>query len=217
MSDLEHQMQKLFQKWKESTFQDQSSFIEDGIIDEERWEKTDVKVLFILREAYQEGEFTGGFNLVSNLKKEAGENKSKATWRNLARWAFLLQNRGNSSLIATYSSEWPFYEESFLSSAIINVKKSGGKKTSDIHEIKEIARRDRDFLHQQIELINSDIICCCGVFGSVEHYWPEIKQIGRRLFTTSKYTIIDYWHPATRWPQDLLYFGLMGITEPVDF
>ncbi len=207
-------METLFVEWKQTkTHAHLNSFIEDGIIDVVRWNTINKKVLFILREAYQPAEIEGGFNLTKKLLLESGTRKGKSTWKNLARWAYLLQNLDTPDLIQPFTRKWFDYEEALLNSAIINIKKSGGTKTSDIEDIKQFAKKDQKYLKAQIELINPDIICCCGVFGSVEHYWPDIKKVGHRLHETSNYMVIDYWHPATRWPQDLFFYGLNGIVH----
>jgi len=214
METYQSQIDSLFKEWKQrEPHKTNNNFIEDGIIDTQKWDEVNTKVLFILREAYQnEGEI-GGFNLVKNLKAEKGEKKSKTTWRNLGKWAYLLQNYQTSNIRSKPSKDWSFYEDAFLSTAIINVKKSGGKKSTDIEEIKKFASDERDLLSRQVDLIKPDIICCCGVFGSVNVLWNEIEEIGHRLFKTDDYLIIDYWHPATLWSQDLFYFGLKGIVE----
>jgi hypothetical protein len=214
MQPYNYQITELFKEWKQREGHlSNSSFIEDGIIDPVRWQKSKTKVLFILREAYQEGGETSGFNLVKNLKEEEGEKKGKSTWRNLAKWAALLTDNVTWNEEKNLPREWSKYQEAFLSTAIINVKKSGGRNTTDIEEIKKFAIDDEDLLLRQIEIIDPDIICCCGVFGSVKRFWPAMEQIGHRLYETEKYKIIDFWHPATLWSQDLFYFGLKGIIE----
>ncbi len=214
MESYEAKMKDLFKEWKErEPHSINNNFIEDGIIDPERWSKSKIKVLFILREAYQEEGETGGFNLVENLRKEEDKKKGKSTWRNLAKWAALLSENITWDEKKDLPKDWSKYQEAFLSTALINVKKSGGNKTTVIEEIIKIAKDEKDLLNRQIEIINPDIICCCGVFGSVKILWPDIEQIGHRLYKTDKYKIIDFWHPATRWSQDLFYFGLKGIVE----
>jgi len=216
MNAYQSEIDSLFKEWKDrEPHKTNNNFIKDGIIDIDRWNHVSTKVLFILREAYQHENETDGFNLVENLLAEEGQKKGKSTWRNLGKWAYLLQNYPTENDIENVTRDWFYYEEAFLSSAIINVKKSGGKSRSDIHEIIEIAKLDQDLLRKQVDLISPDIICCCGVFGSIKVLWNEtdMEEIGHRLFKTKDYKIIDYWHPATLWSQDLFYFGLKGIIE----
>ncbi|MEQ9089533.1 MAG: hypothetical protein RIE52_00500 [Balneola sp.] len=214
MQSYESEIETLFNEWKQKEpHSTNKNFIEDGIIDPVRWEKSETKVLFILREAYLEEGETEGFNLVKNLREEEHEKKGKSTWRNLAKWAALLTESITWDEKKDLPKDWFKYQEAFLSTALINVKKSGGEKTTDIEEIKSIAKEEKELLSRQIEIINPDIICCCGVFGSVKILWESIDQIGHRLYKTDKYTVIDYWHPATRWPQGLFYFGLKGIID----
>jgi len=60
--------------------------------------------------------------------------------------------------------------------AIIEVKKlNEGRGSSSYYNIRNFARQDKDFIKEQIELINPDIVFCCGK-GDFYHPSTRSKQ-----------------------------------------
>jgi len=90
--------------------------------------------------------------------------------------------------------------------AIIEVKKLNERKgTSNYYKIKNYAIRDKDFLKEEFELINPDIVVC----GNTGDYYGDIiygEDSSEALINDSKCycykhgnrLVIEFYHPSTR-------------------
>ena len=208
-------LSELFTTWKSTEpHKTNGNFIDDGIIDQNWWNACQTKVLFILREAYDLDPNSHGFNLCEYVQEHKYPGQ---TWTKLGHWAYLLQNLQNDKRKEFDNRlHADLYREALLSSAVMNIKKSGGKKHTDMKEIIQLAQHDQVFLSQEIELIDPDIILCGGVYGSIKHIWENqsaFKHLTKRVHSWGNRLIIDYWHPATQWPYEILYYGLMGMLD----
>jgi hypothetical protein len=105
--------------------------------------------------------------------------------------------------------------EYLLSSAAIDIKKSDGKKSSDHEDILKYAREDGELLREQISLITPDIILCGGTFKYFKEFWSDREPVGETgyVYKTGNYIVIDYWHPANRYPNKLCFYALCAILQ----
>lgn len=201
-SDYELKRDELFSRWKQERLEYENKaegkrFSLDGIQNFEAWEKSVPKILFLLKEnraAEDDWEPSWGINRDAN----------PFSW-NVIRWRQLLIDFYNKT------PEEPTFlrqelPESVNDIAIIEVKKvNEGKGSSSYSDIRNYARRDRDFIKEQIELINPDIIFCCntGDFYSDDIYgdepWEELIKDSRCVCNKhSNRLVIDFFHPSTR-------------------
>jgi len=205
---------ELAQKWKELDHHRGKAFIADGIIDEESWARAPRKVLFLLKEAYDTRLNSDGFDL-RTLVKNRRDKIAGPTWWRMGCWAYLLHN-----VDATHTPCFPPSRSTMrlavLSSAVVNVKKSDGKKRSDMKEIAQYAEKDRDLLRQQISEIGPDIIVAGGSWAAVPIIWDVRKKISNRFHSTSAGPLINFWHPAAQIHNDLLYYSLAGILQAAE-
>ncbi len=206
----------LLYEWQESPDHRGKCFIQDGIVDPTSWSKAGRKVLFVLREAYDSRPNSTGFDLRRKIRDEWKELKQKPTWRNVANWAYAAHYTERDSIPELTDQSRPLRARALLASAVINVKKSGGKKISDAIELAEYVRTDGDRLRRQIELVNPDLVICGGTWGLIRRFWaghdervygdkkPAVFRVGRRYF-------VHTWHPANRFPERLNYYAMASV------
>src|SRR5580700_7193968 len=153
---------RLMDEWKARPNHERECFIEDGIIDRTRWLSAKRKVLFVLKEARDDSGDKRGFDLCELIRDcWKGPGKSR-TYCPVADWAYLAQNCQETT-IPSRSEARRHRDESLLSSAVMNLKKSKGQKTSNLVDIvSNYVQPDADLIKRQIEIIAPEIIVCGG-------------------------------------------------------
>lgn len=199
-------------RWSEKVIHKEKGFIEDGIIDTTRWQKANRKVILLLKEAYD------GYGNLCQLIRDEWKGPKYKIWWTASYWLYALQK-----ITANYIPPFPKEQKEFdecreylLSSAIINIKKSGGKAPSEYEDILKYAIEDSKLLKDQITLINPDIILCGSTFNYLKKFWTdEMKQIGDTefIFKTGNCILINYWHPANHYPNKLCYYALCAVIK----
>ncbi len=205
--------EQLLNRWAEKDLHKGKGFIRDGIVDPVRWNSAARKVLFLLREAYDSEKRAERFDLRSWLC--AGEWGRARTWPTVADWAFLAQSTENCCVpLPEVTKE--VRRNSLLSSAIVNVKKSSGKKKSDPVEIADYAKQDGELIQKQVNLIGPDIVICGGTWREFQSLWgrqshalyDHVYQIRepRRHF-------ILFWHPSNQFPRMMNYYTMGSLLQ----
>lgn len=99
--------------------------------------------------------------------------------------------------------------EALLSAATVNIKKSAGRPESTAEDLRSYADRDGDLIKRQVELIAPDIVICGGTWDYVKRLWPAARPAyDHQVWRINSIDFIDFWHPANRWPDSLLYYAL---------
>jgi hypothetical protein len=204
MTEAEYQKSQaeLFARWKQARPEydnelEGKRFSLDGIQNYTSWRKSAPKILFLLKEnraAADDWEPCQGINRDANPFS-----------LNITRW--------RQSLMDSYQKspkETPFspleLPKQVNDIAIIEVKKlNEGKGSSSYNDIRYYARKDKDFIKEQIELLNPDIIYCCstGDFYSDDIYGDEdwhhlICDSKCNCYKHGNRLVIDFYHPSTR-------------------
>jgi len=218
--DTHEKLDELISQWARRHLHQGRCFIKDGIIDADRWKTTAPKVLALLKEGRHEGLSTS-WDLREYIRKDIRENGrlTGPALKNTSYWCYAIHHvaRGRLRGFPVGTAALDQAVELFLSSALVNIKKSGGKAQSSFAELAEYARADGDLLRQQIELIDPDIVICGYTWPHVKHLWPEAKnaafegvwRVGRRVF-------LDFWHPGHRIADDLKYYAFACLLQNSD-
>lgn len=200
--------EKLFNEWKEKHRQepdkkyneykfgnvDKTSFLPDGIIDPDKYFSADKKVLFIAKEANW-----GGSDNENEISSQEDEfwlrivvNKEQDKDGNII-YNESKFSKGLAMLYNAYinnSFDTPDYSHEGLKNvAFINLNKRGGYSYCSYSTLKGYAQEYGKLIAQQIDLINPDIIICCGtnLVGILNDYvTPQ----------TCKAKIIGVYHPS---------------------
>lgn len=195
------ELNQLFENWlQERPDYNEKGFKKDGIIDERLFAMQKAKgkaVLFLCKEP---NDLTkAAWDYRTWWKEEIKYNFSIR----LAQWAYGIVN------------DFPTMKEaadngSLNHIAFMNVKKIGGGAQSDNEEIISYIKRDKEFLLQQIKIINPDIIIgCLTVTENWEHLFEGIQwQESEYDIYIAKWKgikLIDFYHPSAHYPSSMFY------------
>lgn len=214
---------KLFKEWKNKepsgTINHRDSvFIRDGVVCPEIWFSSEIRPLFLLKEAYGDNE---DWDLIDKQLLN-GESSISKMWCRVAHWTQGLLSATDNDFMPFSKYEGGIYkDDKYLKRiAVVNVKKSNGKKESDWDNLKEYAKYDKKELFDQIKLCDPTIIIC-GYTGQyldiiadepVRSEWNE-NYFYYMTINNHDVLVIDYWHPANQYPDLLNYYGLMSIYQ----
>ena len=199
------------------------NFISDGAVNPEIYEHTSPKIVFFLKEAYSKDE-NDSWSLTDWLNNGA----MTKMWGTVAEWTYGLLN--TTSLVIPSRPHLSKAERTDLlkSIAIVNVKKSNGKKESNYSNLLTYAEDDQFYLRKQLEILNPDIIVC-GNNSSLLRilYGAEIKEgkvlsdglVDAAFMLENGYAyidnqiVIDYYHPANQFPAMLNYYAICSLYQ----
>lgn len=183
----------------------------DGIIDIDEYLSSAPKILWILKEPYDEVEdglpSGGGWNFSNDFLAKDDYyiklNRSKATWNKIVYTSFGILDGFKKFSQMDKLEDNPSMYSVVKKIAVINVKKLPGfTKTPNFSIIKKSYDKHKEILHQQIELFNPDII----IGGSTLHLFFDYLKISQNdlLHDEANYAIknsrlyINAYHPAQR-------------------
>ena len=205
-------MNTLFQDWEEvHKRKGYERFIRDGIVSLKDWyEQTTPKVCYLLKEAYSDSE---GFDLVQALR----DRDPWRMWKKVAVWTeAIFQAFGQCS---AYDKE-RIQKNSWKNTdwiAVINIKKSNGQSQSDDEELAAYAEADQDFLRRELDIIKPDIILCGNTGDCLRTIlgdrWKDNETAMTMFGQWNGKLVIDYYHPASQFPQSISYYALMAICQ----
>ena len=195
-----------------------SVFIRDGVVCPERWFSQTVRPLFLLKEAY------GGdadWDLIADHLLPT--HPISKMWNRISLWT-------KGLLATTKENMAPFIEDDPIADsygneylkqiAVMNVKKSGGDKSSDMNIIRAYAEFDKDSLREQLELCDPTVIVCGYTASTLDIILgkPVRKDYNQNLayhitLNGHDVLVLDYWHPANQYPDIMNYYGLMSIYQ----
>jgi hypothetical protein len=206
---------ELFSHWS----LDRPGFVQDGVVSEEDYLQSSLKLLFVLKEVNDSN--GGGWDL-RDFVREGGRRQ---TWDNITRWV---------DGIRRLKEEIPWTEHAEVdeekrcrvlkSIAVVNLKKSPGGHTTDSAALVKIATEDKDFLNRQLALYDPDVIICCGTslllhqltsFCEKPKWRCTYRGVWFHEYKADKY-IVSYVHPEARCSPPLLYYGLIDAMREIN-
>ncbi|MHA1211600.1 MAG: hypothetical protein ACTSSH_03975 [Candidatus Heimdallarchaeota archaeon] len=209
--------EKLFFEWKMT----RSDLVTDGVVDEESYLQSPLKLLFVLKEVNDQG--GGGWDLREYIK----EGCRAQTWNNVTRWVegirCLYENIDDINWSEFGEIDGKRRSDILKSIVTVNLKKSPGGHTADPLELDKIAKEDNVFLNSQMSLYDPDITICCGtsdLFHSIIKKYdnPEWKQTKRGVYfhehKPNKY-IVEFSHPEVRCAPSFIYYGLIDAIREI--
>ncbi len=210
--------ESLLAEWKSRPLHEGKAFFPDGIVDPERWANTERKILFINKEAHDNNDPNSkGFDLREIIRDDWDGVPKEVTYSVVATWAYALIYAS-----ADATEPYPRYDmidrekqrESLLSSAVINIKKSGGRTSSIDQDLKKYVEEDGDLIRRQVDLIDPEIIVCGGVwYNMIQPLWPTAQKIYDDVFVADGRTFIAFWHPANHSDPQMKYYALAAFVQ----
>ena len=214
MNTRTHKLNLLFEKFAKDVPEYKSRFTKDGIINEQLYNETTPKILFIGKEPNNPEGTIGDFREDWNL------GVSYTFARRIAEWSYgIINSFPEFDTIVTQPGS---LEKSLKQIAFMNIKKSGGKGTSEYNTMMDHATRNVGLINEQIEIISPDIIITgtswselrnC-IFPCVE-WQPSGYGIEIGKIRNSK--IIDFYHPSSRNAPAAAYSLLQNIIRSEKF
>lgn len=215
-------------EWIENSIIDpsgQCESIPDGIVDIQKYIDSKVKILWILKEPYDDvvdgKPYGGGWHYIHDMLNPKNPeqslykklNPSKSTFHPIAYVSYSILNDFKLWSEMDYIRDDQTIIDAIYSIAIINVKKLPGfSVTSDYSTIIEAYYQNREILHRQIDIYNPDVVIGgntmnlffkdLGIFESdIQHSFPvNFAEKNNRIF-------IDAYHPAQKHIKRELYIN----------
>lgn len=210
VNNYQKKLYDLFEEWENDNFHNKNSFIRDGIVFHEYWEKESIKILGFFKEAYTKG------NEKYDLSKELCDSAPYKNWWTVARWVHAIFEIINKNEIPDFPNlTWDEGNELLSKIAIVDIKKSNGQSLSNYSNLDLFFEHDKERLKFQIDLINPKIILCGRVFNYYKALYSSdnfsnIQNIDK-CFIHNERLIIDFWHFANRKSKKEIYYELCDI------
>lgn len=212
MMAIKEKEDELFKKWAKK----RQGFVSDGVIDEDSYLLSKIKVLYILKEVNDIG--GGDWDL-----REFVKNGARArTWNNITRWTIGINNIEKEIPwieIETITDEQR--KEHLKGICAVNLKKSPGDYVCNGYDLYRVAEEDASHLKEQIALYDADLIICCGtsdIYHSIFQKSVDWKRTNKGIwyyeFKKNKY-LISYVHPEARISPNIPYYGLMDAIKEI--
>lgn len=178
--------------------------IYDGIISEKDYANAKFKILWILKEPYDNYNGDGGWDTRNDILLKMGSDQCYSkikTWKTIAYISYGILNGKQYNDITKDSLVY----DALKSIAYINVSKYPAETTSPNRDkfFQQIYKEKKEVLLKQIETYNPDIIIAGNVFylfiNDLEISWDEgkaIPEMGKSYFIKNNKLFIDAYHPA---------------------
>ncbi len=188
----------LFQRWQNSNpdfNKDGNRFTIDGIINFEKWGKAFPKILFLLKENFSED-----WDPIDGINP----NNNNVFSLNIARWWYIINS------LYKYPHIMPDIENVDLPNliddiSIVELKKlNEGKNISKNSDLKYFAIKDKEFIKEEIDLIDPNIVICANlgdIYGDniYDDPWEKIISDSKcHCYKHNNRLVIDMYHPSTR-------------------
>ena len=172
-NDRDSSLLKLQELWNSSR-PEYKKFCEDGILVEEDWDNSKTKIMFLLKETFDD------FSKIKGIHPIKSGN-SKTFWKKMKMWTIITDSIYNGVEI---NHNQAIKEKDKKNSAIayVNIKKNVtktkevNKTNSSDRDILNYAVSDSLFLKNQIDLISPNVIICCGTFKYLKNILPSVKE-----------------------------------------
>lgn len=149
----------------------ETQFIYDGIVNVEKYLKSPIKILWVLKEAHSSDDSLSDMREALMTLQE-GDGIAPGwgkTFKPIIYSIYGIQNNLNWQEIPDVDGN-PYVLDSIKSTAYINVKKNAGGSQAVDKEIANFYEKYSELLNEQIDIINPDVI----VFGGTMKYFnPE--------------------------------------------
>ena len=209
---LSENEKELLAKWDKPN----GKFVLDGCVDIEKYAASKVRLLFVLKEV------NGGEKW--DLREYLKNGGRPQTWDVVAGWVeniFNLDKNYNWSELSAQDTSEQRRRKYLPEVCVMNVKKTPGKSTADTDKLDDAVKTDKDYLQEQLNLYQADIIILCGT----EDQYRAITDNKKNWQMTTKgieyyvdengAVVISYPHPGARIKRCLLHYGLIDAIKEI--
>lgn len=198
---------------------DADGFIKDGIINPSTWFRSACRPLFLLKEAYNGNGSNDSWNLCEWIRSGYESVSKINTWMTISLWAQGIMHTDAESIYhLPNEAEQKKVGISYLDNiAVVNLRKSGGKKASSHNVLKDYVEFDKFELRDEITFIQPTVVICGGTFRYIKDILGDnltyIGDVPYIKLNDKNILILDYYHPACRYPKLMKYYGLLGMYQ----
>lgn len=182
--------------------------VTDGIVDAELYFDSYPKIMWILKEANDNNEESGSWDMksaIKSLKTPHGVRKGwAATFHKIIYTMYGILN-DESYEDMQFIQHNPEMIDALNHIAFINIKKTPGAASANGNLLTHFYAKDKDLILEQINLSNPDVIICAGTFDYIKADLNELSALGDKTemgiihhYTTSTRLVIDAYHPNAR-------------------
>ncbi|CAH7001468.1 conserved hypothetical protein [Vibrio chagasii] len=203
----------LFKSW----IGKREGFVVDGVVSEEHYVNSSLKLCFVLKEVNDEG--GGGWDLRQFIRDGARWQ----TWDNISRWVKCISKLDKDvcwSELANITED--DRKDTLKSICAMNLKKSPGGHTTIKASFNKVVAEDKEYIQKQYSLYNPDITVCCGT--GWDFRWAldldktEVYETSRGIswfLNTDGKAVVMFSHPSARVQDSLLIYGLADAVREI--
>lgn len=188
------------------------SFVRDGIVNVSKYLEAPVKILWILKEAHSDDDSLPDMrpNLASlndNDNPDIMDRLWAPTWRAVAYATYGIFENMNMDDIPEMNGNAQEVLKYMPCIAHINVKKYAGGSNANMSEIQRFYNKYKTLLHEQVEIIDPEVMIFGGTFGCFSDYFVGKEKIAEWLpvYQFQNKLLIDTYHPSG--------YGRAGMTQ----
>lgn len=201
---INQKLEQLYKKWSNQ----HGTFIKGGVIDEDMYSSASIRLLFLLKEVNSR---ESGWSLIDLINNQISENNYLDIWDTVGLWSFATSQGYKSYKGLRQAADYPFktgIADGLKQIATTNLKKQCGGGLSNMDDIRECALRDKDFISQEIEIINPKVIICGGTYYIMEELFSLNSSecsSGAKIGSYRDRVFVDMPHPRARVSKQVLY------------
>lgn len=206
-NEFESKINELNKKFQEANGYEAITL--DGPLNIQGYLKSPMKILWVLKEAYGEAfSYTDYFsNQFDKFYEEIVLKKPGpgGTWQPITITSYCILNKLKEYDVSIIQDK-EIVKETLENIAFINIKKIPGKSKSNDREIKKYYHKYPALLHEQINLLNPEIIICGKTGHLFDNTFSKEKSFKKYIIPKSTHCFvfegrfyICAYHPA-RWP-----------------
>ena len=181
----------------------------DGIVDEKTFIAQEIKLLFLLKEV--NGNMSSGGSIdyenegrdFIDITRERAEKQGDVpkNWKALCYWTYAIKYPDRSFAKAEKCGK------NLLEVAIVNIKKTPGKGTTDDKELNAAVKGYGDVIRDEISIIAPDLVICGGTYEYAKKIYgqpnEEKSDCGAKSFfiesgTGKEIRFVEFVHPGAR-------------------
>lgn len=221
-----------YKSWEESLKKEYESLwpnlgylIWDGVISPIDYFKSDIKIMFLNREAYDK--YSDSYYLHEAIKNQIDENLpifgGESLIKNITKNRLRVLSLLDKDIVNITDADFEYYmysysEEEFRKDlhkvAYCNIKKSDGSQKSNKSELYECALKNKEILQKQISFFNPSIIIGGNIVDRIlvrrdesmvewgdDLYTPQSNYVNvfSLIVRGKEYPFVDSYHPS--WPK----------------
>jgi hypothetical protein len=231
MNDYNKRLDNLFDKWEKKSKENNetAAFCRDGLwykegqekkYVDELWDNSPKRVLFLLKDPKENSGDSREWLSGEGKGYEANRRLSNRFLKNLAYWLYGLSSAKDGKTVEFSTITHENLVECFDKTpfAFVESKKQAGTNRVSDKVLWQYIDRYKEFLKEEINILNPNIIVCCGQpqynFATTELYKnAEIIDDNIRFHKETDKLLIYTYHPCKPGSYKNLYDGIMSLYE----